>query len=43
MLYLPHLHAVRARFTFQLLKPDNGVAYTRRADRPVRFDCYPSS
>jgi speckle-type POZ protein len=42
-LCLPHLRAVRARFTFQLLKPDGGVAHTRRADRPVRFDRYCSS
>jgi speckle-type POZ protein len=37
-LHPPRLRAVRARFTIQLLKPDGGVAYTRRADRPVRFD-----
>ena len=37
-LYKPYCHAVRARFTVQLLKPDGTVAYSRRSDRPCSFD-----
>ncbi|CAL5014383.1 unnamed protein product [Urochloa decumbens] len=39
-LYRPHCRAVRARFAFELLKPDGTVAYSRRTDRPVSFDRY---
>ncbi|RLM64584.1 BTB/POZ and MATH domain-containing protein 1-like [Panicum miliaceum] len=37
-LYKPHCRAVRAGFTFQLLKPDGTVGYSRRSDRPCSFD-----
>lgn len=37
-LYKPHLRAVRAHFTFALLRPDGTVAHTRRSDRPTNFD-----
>ncbi|RCV15004.1 hypothetical protein SETIT_3G024500v2 [Setaria italica] len=39
-LYKPHCRAVRARFTFELLKPDGTVGYARRSDRPCSFDRY---
>ncbi|KAK3143482.1 hypothetical protein QOZ80_4AG0300840 [Eleusine coracana subsp. coracana] len=42
-LYKPHLCAVRAHFTFALLKPDGTVAHSRRSDRPSSFDGYCNS
>ncbi|XP_039818796.1 BTB/POZ and MATH domain-containing protein 1-like [Panicum virgatum] len=37
-LYKPRRRAVLARFTFQLLKPDGTVRYSRRSDGPCTFD-----
>ncbi|CAN6277216.1 unnamed protein product [Urochloa humidicola] len=37
-LYKPQCRPVRARFSFELLKPDGTVAYSRRSDRPRSFD-----
>ncbi|KAJ1273280.1 hypothetical protein BS78_06G267800 [Paspalum vaginatum] len=37
-LYTPLCRPVRARFAFELLRPDGTVAYARRSDRPCNFD-----
>lgn len=42
-LYKPHCRAVRARFTFELLKPDGTVAYARRSNRVCNFNGYCNS
>ncbi|OEL24361.1 BTB/POZ and MATH domain-containing protein 1 [Dichanthelium oligosanthes] len=42
-LYKPQCRAVRARFVFELLKPDGSVGYSRRSDRPCKFDRYCNS
>ncbi|EES11589.1 hypothetical protein BDA96_06G273400 [Sorghum bicolor] len=42
-LYKPLCRPVRARFTFELLRPDGSVAYARRSDRPCNFDMRCSS
>ncbi|KAL6651560.1 hypothetical protein ACP70R_010485 [Stipagrostis hirtigluma subsp. patula] len=37
-LYKPQLRAVRANFTFELLRPDGTVGHARRTDQVVSFD-----
>lgn len=42
-LYKPLCRPVRARFTFELLRPDGSVAYALRSDRPCNFDTHCNS